>query len=48
MFDEQALYKEIIRIWGLYGAHAEVFRDLYMKANPDCPPPDWLYPKEKS
>lgn len=41
MFDERKLYEEIVRIWGAYGAHAEVFKMIYMKANPG-PPPDWL------
>jgi hypothetical protein len=43
MFDEQKLYQEIIRIWGYYGAHADVFRTLYIKANPGSEP-DWFHP----
>lgn len=27
-FDENKLYTEIVRVWGEYGAHAEVYRAL--------------------
>lgn len=42
MFNERRLYEEIVRIWGAFGAHAEVFKMIYMKANPDAPTPEWL------
>jgi hypothetical protein len=28
VFDEQALYVEVCKVWGEHGAHAEVLRDL--------------------
>lgn len=42
MFDERKLYEEIVRIWGAYGAHAEVFKMMYAKMYPDNPCPDWM------
>ena len=45
MFSEEQLYQAIVKIWGYYGAHADVFRMLYMQANPNLPQPEWFYPK---
>jgi ribosomal protein L7/L12 len=32
MFDQNALYTDIVKVWGENGAHAETFRDICEKA----------------
>jgi hypothetical protein len=44
MFDERKLYDEIVRIWGAYGAHAEVFRMMLAKMN-GGKVPEWAVAK---
>lgn len=37
VFNEQKLYLEIVRVWGEYGAHAEVMRQLLQSAGIPVP-----------
>lgn len=38
MFDQNALYKDICKVWGEHGAHADVFRVLCKKAEVELAP----------
>lgn len=40
VFDETALLYEVERVWGKYGTHAEVLRNLIEMAKPEPPPAD--------
>lgn len=35
VFDEKALYKAIVRLWGASGAHVEIYKSLCKKAGVD-------------
>lgn len=37
VFDEVSLYRDICRIWGAYGAHAEVMRYMMQRAGITIP-----------
>lgn len=32
IFNEQSLYEDIVRVWGKYGAHAEIYQELCKRA----------------
>jgi hypothetical protein len=40
LFNEQSLYNEIVKIWGLHGAHAEVYKMVCEKAGLELTDPE--------